>query len=84
MRGYNISVYTSTKCMDKVSMAYLTCQLPDLYLRVSSLQSSGIADCYTFSFVLKQVTAPQDAHRRLALQVYLGLNALEFSAVYSL
>ena len=28
-----------------------------------------------------KVTAPQDAHRRLVLQVYLGSNTLEFSAI---
>ena len=28
-----------------------------------------------------KVTAPQDAHRSLVLQVYLGSNTLEFSAI---
>ena len=28
-----------------------------------------------------KVTTPQDAHRRLVLQVYLGSNTLEFSAI---
>ena len=28
-----------------------------------------------------KVTAPQDAHGRLVLQVYLGSNTLEFSAI---
>ena len=28
-----------------------------------------------------KITAPQDAHRRLVLQVYLGSNTLEFSAI---
>ena len=29
--------------------------------------------------ITSKVTAPQDAHRRLVLQVYLGSNTLEFS-----
>ena len=29
-----------------------------------------------------KVTAPQDAHRRLVLQVYLGSNTIEFSAIH--
>ena len=29
-----------------------------------------------------KVTAPQDAHRRLVLQVYLGSNTLEFSSIH--
>ena len=28
------------------------------------------------------ITTPQDAHQRLVLQVYLGLNTLEFSAIH--
>ena len=36
-----------------------------------------------FPFFTSKVTAPQDAHRRLVLQVYLGLNTLEFSAIRS-
>ena len=36
---------------------------------------------FHFSLTLKsKVTIPQDAHRRLVLQVYLGSNTLEFSA----
>ena len=29
-----------------------------------------------------KVTAPQDTHRRLVLQVYLGSKTLEFSAIH--
>ena len=29
-----------------------------------------------------KTTTPQDAHKRLVLQVYLGLNTLEFSAIH--
>ena len=32
--------------------------------------------------VRAQVTALQDAHRRLVLQVYLGSKTLEFSAIH--
>ena len=35
---------------------------------------------YLFSCTSK-VTAPQDGHGRLVLQVYLGSNTLEFSAI---
>ena len=28
------------------------------------------------------ITAPQDVHKRLVLQVYLGSNTLEFSAIH--
>ena len=31
--------------------------------------------------ISSKVTAPQDAHRRLVLQVYLGSNTSEFSAI---
>ena len=32
--------------------------------------------------VTSKVTAPQDAHGRLVLQVYLGSNTIEFSAIH--
>ena len=32
---------------------------------------------------MSKVTAPQDAHKRLVLQVYLGSNILEFSAKFT-
>ena len=35
-----------------------------------------------FVCLMSKVTAPQDAHRRLVLQVYLGLNTSEFSAIH--
>ena len=38
--------------------------------------SSGLCIIYT-----SKVTAPQDAHWRLMLQVYLGSNSSEFSAI---
>ena len=33
------------------------------------------------TYSLTNITAPQDAHKRLVLQVYLGSNSLEFSAI---
>ena len=36
---------------------------------------------YYISYITSKVTTPQDARKRLVLQVYLGLNALEFSAI---
>ena len=30
---------------------------------------------------IPSITAPQDAHKRLGLQVYLGLNTLDFSVI---
>ena len=41
--------------------------------------SSGL--CIIFIYTSK-VTVPQDAHRRLVLQVYLGSNTLELSAIH--
>ena len=37
---------------------------------------------HNYTVYSSKVTAPQDAHGRLVLQVYLGSNTLEFSAVY--
>ena len=33
-------------------------------------------------YITSKVTAPQDAHKRLVLQVYLGSNTLEFSDIH--
>ena len=33
--------------------------------------------------IVSSLTASQDAHKRLVLQVYLGSNTLEFSAIRS-
>ena len=37
---------------------------------------------YIILYYTSKVTAPQDAHGRLVLQVYLGSNTLEFSAIH--
>ena len=42
------------------------------------------SNCYvviTFGISMSKVTAPQDAHKRLVLQVYLGSNTLELRAI---
>ena len=41
----------------------------------------GTMTAYRFLLVTSKVTAPQDAHRRLVLQVYLGSNTLELSSI---
>ena len=41
--------------------------------------SSGL--CIILYYITSKVTIPQDAHRRLVLQVYLGSNILEFSGI---
>ena len=33
-------------------------------------------------YIISSITAPQDAHKRIVLQVYHGLNTLEFSAIH--
>ena len=45
--------------------------------------SSGLCIILLYYIVLftSKVTAPQDAHGRLVLQVYLSSNTLEFSAI---
>ena len=45
--------------------------------------SSGLRIILLY-WVTSKVTAPQGAHVRLVLQVYLGSNTLEFSAIHSL
>ena len=40
--------------------------------------------CYIIlGYIMGKVTAPQDAHGSLGLQVYFGSNTLEFSAIRS-
>ena len=44
--------------------------------------SSGLRIIYIiYSIYTSKVTAPQDAHRSLVMEVYLGSNTLEFSAI---
>ena len=38
-------------------------------------------DLFKAFYITSKVTAPQDAHKRLVLQVYLGSNTLEFSVI---
>ena len=55
------------------------------WLYQSKIAGSGpVATCSYFSFkcyCITSITAPQDAHRRSLVQVYLGSNTLEFSAI---
>ena len=49
------------------------------------LHGTGAFSCGVTIFVwvlTSKVTTPQDAHRGLVLQVYLGSNTLEFSAIH--
>ena len=52
--------------------------------RVLKFSFTGIAKCSVcmFFFCTLSITTPQDAHKRIVLQVYHGLNTLEFSAVH--
>ena len=45
------------------------------------LTSSFEFSCRLYFEVVLSITAPQDVHERLVLQVYLGSNTLEFSAI---
>ena len=47
-------------------------------LKVSEMKNSIQQDC--LQLCTSRVTAPQDYHKRLVLQVYLGSNTLEFSS----
>ena len=42
----------------------------------------NVYQTWTYRYITSKVTAPQDAHRRLVLQIYLGLNTLEFSSIH--
>ena len=44
--------------------------------------SSGLCIILVILYYTSKVTAPQDAHEGLVLQVYLGSNTLEFSATH--
>ena len=44
--------------------------------------SSGLCIILLYYIISSKVIAPQDAHGRLVLQVYLGSNSLEFSATH--
>jgi len=47
------------------------------------LQQASLIFWDSLEFIFQaSITTPQDAHMRLVLQVYLGLNTLEFSAIH--
>ena len=68
------------------------CQYVDLCFHASSLPC--LHTCWhaiptsfyifnVFYLLFTSITAPQDAHKRLVLQVYLGSKTLELSAICS-
>ena len=58
-----------------------TMPLTNINSDLMSNASSGLC-IILVTLVTSKVTAPQDAHRRLVLQVYLDSNTLEFSAIH--
>ena len=60
-------------------MAYMASVLLET---VPILTQSERLDSKAFSLIYtNKVTAPQDAHKRSLLQIYLGSNTSEFSAI---
>ena len=59
-------------------MVTTDCKFPDILLREASTLRMRIPSIICVS----SIPTPQDAHKRIVLQVYHGLNALEFSAIY--
>ena len=57
------------------------CTMPNINSDLMSNASSGLC-IILVTLVTSKVTAPQDAHRRLVLQVDLDSNTLEFSAIH--
>ena len=51
------------------------------YRNILLYTTCTVATIQSINFVLSKVAAPQDAHRRFVLQVYLGSNSLECSAI---
>ena len=65
-------------CMtEQLKCGYMLYAAKSQLVRCSYLPETSI---YTHNYISSKVTAPQDAHGGLVLQVYLGLNTLEFSA----
>ena len=61
-------------CLSRVCMALFGIMKP-------AFAAWNIVCFYSLSLPSK-VTTPQDAHRRLVLQVFLGSNTLELSAIH--
>ena len=60
------------------------CTMPLMNINSDWMSNASSGLCITLSYlyyITSKVTAPQDAHGRLVLQVYLGSNTLEFSAI---
>ena len=61
------------------------CTMPLLNINSDWMSNASSGLCIILGYIILyyiKVTAPQDAHRRLVLQVYLGSNTLEFSAIH--
>ena len=52
-----------------------------LSMKISSNVYKNVTVSSALCICMSKATAPQDAHRRLVLQVYLGSNTLEFSGI---
>ena len=56
------------------------CTMPLTNINSDWMSNTSSGLCIIYIYYTSKVTAPQDAHGRLVLQVYLGSNTLEFSA----
>ena len=57
------------------------CTMPLTNINSDWMSNASSGLCIILYYVMSKVTATQDAHGRLVLQVYLGSNTLEFSAI---
>ena len=60
--------------------SYLSAQ-SGLSMKIGSNVYENVTVSSALYICMSKVTAPQDAHGRLVLQVYLGSNTLEFSGI---
>ena len=78
-------------CLLKENVTIITCQL-EMLMRLTApehLKNNPYSspcmylrfNCSFCSLFVSSITALQDGHTRLVLQVYLGLNTLEFSPI---
>ena len=58
------------------------CTMPLTNINSDWMSNASSGLCIILDIMLYKVTAPQDAPRKLALNVYLGSNTLEFSAIH--
>ena len=58
------------------------CTMPLTNINSDWMSNASSGLCIILVYIISsKVTAPQDAQKRLVLQVYLGSNTLEFSAI---